>query len=474
MRFSECFEIERHRRDDWFDPHLTVDTKLFVDPLLLLKHGTAPVWRGAHEELIAHFVHCYDLVAQGGHRDSLSVRKATTLLRFPEPREFNLGYTAAGVRGSGGGPRVARMMIEGIVTAIDAGLTEPRHIEEIGILNERIGADRISDAVCNILKRRFIRYTQTVCRRHGVPLETHRLVNTGVDLSAGRWLTDEVGLPTNPDSGGPIVLVPRSFLNDLPVLNAWDWFDAHVNEDVRTQLNISISSRASKADIVKHARRHPELVRTWADSVSNRTSVSGYDFAGDPRGVVQWDDAPARYAEAHPIGTLSKVETVEDLATLLHETLLHFQRFVEHQRGWSLLWVSDDKEKPEEAAQLLFLGLAQPYLRVFGVELDREVELGRGPVDFKLSSGSSARILIEVKKAHNGKFWNGLDSQLPSYLTSDDTEHGWFLAIRYRSNPASTRRMAELPGRVRKAASASGKSLHYFAIDARRPPSASS
>lgn len=57
--------------------------------------------------------------------------------------------------------------------------------------------------------------------------------------------------------------------------------------------------------------------------------------------------------------------------------------------------------------QLLFLGLAQPYLRQFDVELDREVELGRGPVDFKASSGTTARLLIEVKKLHNGKFWNG-------------------------------------------------------------------
>ena len=36
MRFSEAFGITRRRADDWFDPHPSVDTKLFVDPLLIL------------------------------------------------------------------------------------------------------------------------------------------------------------------------------------------------------------------------------------------------------------------------------------------------------------------------------------------------------------------------------------------------------------------------------------------------------
>jgi hypothetical protein len=60
MRFSEVFNITRTRSDDWFDPHLTVDTKLFIDPLLMLVSRQAD-WREAHDELIAHFVHCYDL-----------------------------------------------------------------------------------------------------------------------------------------------------------------------------------------------------------------------------------------------------------------------------------------------------------------------------------------------------------------------------------------------------------------------------
>lgn len=150
-----------------------------------------------------------------------------------------------------------------------------------------------------------------------------------------------------------------------------------------------------------------------------------------------------------------------------------FKVFIEQQGGWRLLWNGDGSEKNEEAAQLLFMAMARHYLRLFGVEVDREVELGRGPVDFKVTGGHSIRLLIEVKKVHNGRFWNGLNDQLPSYLTSDGTTEGWFVAIRYRSAKSSHNRLRALPAVVRDAAARTGKELHFMTIDGTRPLSAS-
>lgn len=473
MRFTEHFGVTRRRGDDWYDPHLSVDTKLFVDPLLVLKKGLDGTWKGAHDELIAHFVLCYHLVARGGNVTSLSAKRANRLLTFPEPSEFCLGYTSVGTRGSGGGPAVARQMTDGIAVAIAAGLKDPEHIEEIGILNEGVGADRISDAVCNVLKQRFIVYTRGVAARHGIALNHHVVRNARCFADHGRWLNEKVELPTNPINGKPILLAPSRFLNDLPILNAHDWFESQLNDDIRTEVNVSISGRVPKREIVAWARRHPNSVRAWAREQRTHPEASGYDFAEDPAGVVNWDGEPGRFAAANPISGVRAVDSQDDLRLLLGEVLTKFKHFVESQRGWSLLWNTDGSEKPEEAAQLVFLGMAQHYLRLFNIELDREVELGRGPVDFKLSSGTKVRLLVEVKKAHNGKFWLGLDHQLPTYLESDDAPEGWFVAIRYRGNKASASRMRELPVRVAKVADQVGKEIRYFAIDGRRPTSAS-
>ncbi len=122
---------------------------------------------------------------------------------------------------------------------------------------------------------------------------------------------------------------------------------------------------------------------------------------------------------------------------------------------------------------MLFLGLAQPYLRQFNVEIDREVELGRGPVDFKAASGTTARVLIEVRRCITASSGTASRPQLPSYLTSDGATHGWFLALQYRGTKSSVDRIRRLPSVVAVAASRTGMTLRSSVVDARKPLSAS-
>lgn len=96
-----------------------------------------------------------------------------------------------------------------------------------------------------------------------------------------------------------------------------------------------------------------------------------------------------------------------------------------------------------------------------------------GPVDFKASSGASVKVLIELKKEHNGKFWNGLEKQLPSYLMSDECDEGWYVVLRFRSNKPSDERLRHLPIVVDTVARDTGKTLHYATVDARPKASAS-
>lgn len=214
-------------------------------------------------------------------------------------------------------------------------------------------------------------------------------------------------------------------------------------------------------------------MRAWARSQTSRTDLKGYDFGEDPRGVVNYDKATVEYAQTHPLEQARPPRSQGNLSRLISGVLGHFKSFIEDGGGWKLLWNGDHTEKNEDAAQLLLMGMAREYLRLLGVEVDREVELGRGPVDFKVSAGNNIRLLIEVKKAHTGTFWNGLNYQLPSYLASDDTDEGWLVALRYRDAKSTTERLQRLPAEVKDAARRTGMNLHYIDIDGRRPLSAS-
>ena len=126
---------------------------MFLDPFLVYDHLTGRV-EGAHDDIIAFFNSAFRLIARSkGDRRSLSYRHAIDGLRLPEVEETCLGYSSAGTRGAGSGTGIATVVAAAIWEAIEAGVEKLSHFEEISILREGIGADRISDATAAILRR---------------------------------------------------------------------------------------------------------------------------------------------------------------------------------------------------------------------------------------------------------------------------------------------------------------------------------
>ncbi len=58
-------------------------------------------------------------------------------------------------------------------------------------------------------------------------------------------------------------------------------------------------------------------------------------------------------------------------------------------------------------------------MRFPDVDMSRESDAGRGPVDFKFAPGWNRRALIEVKLLSSSKLLQGADAQLPQYLASE-------------------------------------------------------
>jgi len=377
MLASKHFGIERGATDDWFDPRLKADTELFVDPFLIFK-DRSEFWRGAHDRIIGHFNHAFHLIADGnGDPQTLSYRKALDLLIFTEPRELCLGYTSKGTDGLGSGRGYALKIAAAIVDAIVRGIDHPRHFEELGILNEGIGSNRISDATCTILKYKLVEYTHQIANRHGMLVADHRLYAATFDEEKLRWETPVVSLPTNPNTGGPLLFVPERFLRDLPTLNADDWWTYYENEQLRTDLNYEILRHVDKATIVAKARAHPDSVRRWTLDREGKAAAP-YDLAKDPKGALLWDQATLQFASTNPL-QIQPAQSARDFAEVIGLVVTQFRLFVEEQGGWELLWDSSGKDKPERAAQLLFRGIAQHYCKANNISLDPEVNLGRAP-----------------------------------------------------------------------------------------------
>jgi hypothetical protein len=471
MRLSDAYPITKSESDGWFDPVLDRDTPLFLDPFLIFK-DTGASWRGAHDELIGYFDSCFQLIAEGNRNSrSLQYRKAVRLLQFPEPSEFCLGYTARGTRGAGSGRGYAVLMAQAMADAIERGLTDLRHFEELGILNEGIGPDRISDITCNLLRLRFSRYTEGIAERHEVPTRGFTLERGTFNIDDRRWSSAEIRLPISPRDEQPVILVPSRFLRDLPVLNADDWFDFFESEQLRDDLNYEVMRNLPKRRIVELARRHPQSVREYVKA-KEVTDATGYDFSKDPLGVDAWHEGSLAFVEANPLLLRPPSSTAEFLE-VIQLIVERFRHYVEEQRGWELLWNDGGTVKPERAIQILFYGVARAYCEANNIVVDREADLGKGPVDFKFSNGYTRRCLLEVKKLSSGKFWRGLENQLPSYMSSDKCRDGWLLAVQFGRSRGDVKRSAEIATEVARVAKKLSVSLRHGVVDATPKPSAS-
>lgn len=177
-----------------------------------------------------------------------------------------------------------------------SGLGSPQHFEELGVLQERIGADRISDATCTILKPKLIEYTQAIAQRHGIALDRHRLYASQFDTTRQRFISAIVEVPTNPVTEGPLLFVPERFLDELPTLNPDDWWASYENERLRTDLNYEVMGKVDKATIVATAREHMESVRTWAQGREG-DPAQPYDMSRDQRG---WSSGRLRQQTSPP------------------------------------------------------------------------------------------------------------------------------------------------------------------------------
>jgi hypothetical protein len=296
-------------------------------------------------------------------------------------------------------------------------------------------------------------------------MEVHEIRHSRFDEMRARWMDDEHMVPVDPESGRPILLLPKRFLRELPTLSSDNWGD-FLDSSLRDDLNLKISENMRKDEIVALARQSPEIVREWIHYVEERGSEP-YDVDLDPMLHVNWQRLARQAVPGTADAGQIRIQSHEDLLAFAHSAIDHFKHWVEEKGGWRVFWKDRTSLKPvpETNMQLLFLGVLDHYCQQAGVILDREIETGRGPVDFTFTSAGNIRILLEMKKLTHGEFWNGLRTQTPIYMQSQKTKHAIFLAVRDSVTPPMKERWRKLDSEAALASEATGCTIEVARID---------
>lgn len=221
----------------------------------------------AHDQLLSLFNEAIRRFKDG------DVTGASDLIRFPEANEIGFGYTASGIRGSGLGDHLNRLVLETLEASPELVARGIRHVEEMQLVSLGIGPDRVSDIAANALKQFLIAYTQEQAETWGIPIEKAVPVHHVFDYGTWEWLDDYYDLPVNPfgDPPLPVLLVPRRIVRRLPWINFADYqrreFGAFLRARAvrRTAASGRPGRRQSKGEIVAVTRREVERIDHYVD-----------------------------------------------------------------------------------------------------------------------------------------------------------------------------------------------------------------
>lgn len=220
---------------------------------------------------------------------------------------------------------------------------------------------------------------------------------------------------------------------------------------------VSYTDRGWRVRIPAEQVLGPEACRAFTAIVHGRRT-SKY-WVGAARAVARVEAIVAL-----PVGQPSREDFLQWVGTLVGR----FQHAVEQTDAWRILW--DDKNTRPRGELIVHAAAAAMWTalcEVADVDMSRESDAGRGPVDFKFSAGWSRRALIEIKLLSSSKLFQGANAQLPQYLTSEQISCAYYVCVGFTDRDLRLDRLAHVRAKCADYESRSGRVVVPCFIDAR-------
>lgn len=437
--FSDFFNVDEDTLEEYGAVNISLinDLPLFIDPFLLYNSEDEEL-RGIHDEMISYLKFLQMQAEQNTNPDA-GMLKAWYL--FSEVKQTWLGFSLDGNAGRGLGNDFAKGLHQGLNSIFKSfgkeTITKSTHMEKLCLISSNVGRDKISDFTTNFAKKYLLEYTSKyakeylasdLCREVTIP-------KVSFNYTAGRWMPGKYYLPWY--GNDYVLLTPKciltrddTFINHSDMLRKIEQIAPSVDDEtLRFELNqylaslfredkkkLSQKERDCASDIL--IRTHPELIdyylRYKEEHEAEATSVSK-EQVSEVKMLFQ-----TQLSEL--VGMLKEQTSFYDVVPDAHKEALERVKFLKHviedQDGYRLFYVNGKPVKRESDLQVIY------RLVWFGSPLDvnREVNNGRGPVDYKVSFGKSNSTLVEFKLASNTKLKQNLEKQVDVYKVAAETD----------------------------------------------------
>ena len=443
--FSERFGVDPATLEAYgaLDISVVTDMPLFIDPFLLFNSEKAD-YQALHNMIIEYLRFLRSKAAV-----DLDPQLIQNWYRFKEVRQNWLGFTADGNGGHALGKGFATALHESLGSVLgdfgDEEVTQSSHLEKLALIRGGVGKDSISDFATNLIKHFLLEYTQTFATEHLDPsqCQTFHVARAAFNYQTESWATRDYVLPEM--DGDFVLLTPLDLLtkddtwiNRTDMVRSFDQLPAAVEDAqqralINNYLQQQLSSKPSDKELADARARtlaaFPELIDLYIklkEDAGDQAAASSLEKAEDTQRLLrdQVQAAAADLAAKTDLYSRPQTSSYDEART----AVATFKTYVEDQDGYQLINRGDGTPFASEKEVQSFFGLLLQRTRF---DVNREPNNGRGPVDFKISSGAHDKALIEFKLAKSSSLRRNLQNQVAIYEKANGTHQSVKVIICY-------------------------------------------
>ena len=153
ISFTDKFKIQKDllKGSNAFNPIIDLDTKFFIDPALI-ELCKEPEFLNAREKITNFFSSIIFIIKHCKFKGDMFWKRADKILSFKEITGTCLGYSNESTDGNAIGPKLREDILFTIKELVGTGADAPELFELLGVFQERVGCDRISDLITFVLR----------------------------------------------------------------------------------------------------------------------------------------------------------------------------------------------------------------------------------------------------------------------------------------------------------------------------------
>ncbi len=432
MLISDYFNLDYDDLKDAgiFDAVLEKDSAFFIN-IQRLKETKCPEFKESYSRIREFFesiATLLDAAEVKGIEDKF-YRAALGKFQFHEVNGINLGF-ADSVTGSGMGDVLRKQIIGDAFDLVKKGCLAPELFELVGLFEDGIGPDRLSDMIATIILPDIKAYTKRIMNNYDLCESTYPDIRF-----------DNEGFALNPNKGCQILLLPIDILHELPVAKDWEDVDyaASQNETIRQEMNLEVGRAWRKwASSEKKAYFRNQLLgnRDIFDRLIEAYRGKREELFIPTSNADYFVNSLFQHIKRDVDFSTNENGAIDSLTGAL-EVIDIFKEWTENNRGWAEI----NKGKEKSIQRLIHL-CSKNYIKVNDFDFSCEPNEGPGPVDFKISRGND-KTVIEIKLSSNQDYLNGYNNQVKKYADAENTDNMVYVFIDV-GNPGRRRTLEEM------------------------------